>query len=129
MTSHVWKAALALAGAVLVAPSIAHTMPDGAPAAILTAASLEADRLIAATHAPALFENVSSDGLARVRHKASGLVCSFLPGQSSNTLVVYPPGRLPFGDDVGCNADFGKVYLTYYATRYGAGYSAQDSTR
>lgn len=118
-----------LAAATLgLSPSAGRAQVTDAPASAedLATASAEADRLIAGTGAAALFENVSSDGMAKVRHKASGLVCSYLPGAENNSLTLFP-SSLPRGDDVGCNADFGPAFITYYATRYGPGYSATDS--
>jgi hypothetical protein len=95
----------------------------------LAEASAEADALISGTGLPDLFVNVSRDGMVRIRHKVSGLVCSYLPGAQNNSLMVFDQGDGQPGDDVGCNADFGEVFLTYYATRYGPGYSAADSAR
>ena len=125
LTSLAALAALGL-GAPVVAQDGAREQPS---AADLARASAEADALIAASGAPGLFVNVSSDGMAKVRHRASGLVCSFLPGAENNTLRVFDLSDDSPGDDVGCNADIGSTYLTYYATRYGSGYSAADSAR
>lgn len=121
-------AATAVLGAAT--PGLAQTAPDsGATREQIAAARAEADALIASTRAPNLFENISdADGMAKVRHKASGLVCTFVPGAENNTLMVFESG-LPRGDDVGCNADIGPLYVTYYATRYGPGYSTADSAR
>lgn len=94
----------------------------------LATASAEADTLIASTGAPQLFKNVSSNGLVKVRHKASGLRCTFVPGQPNNSLMLFDSDAIK-DDDVGCNADMGPVNFTYYATRYGPGYSAEDSAR
>ncbi len=124
--------------ALLACATLAGTTPAAAQMAKvenptpaqLDAARAEGDALIAGTGADAVrfFENVSADGMVRIRHKPSGLVCTYLPGTPNNTLVVYR-GHGPVGDDVGCNSDFGPAYLTYYATRYGPGYSASDSAR
>lgn len=110
-------------------PAPANAAADARPAATLTSATAEANRLIAASGSPDLFENITTNGVARVRHTASGLVCSFKPGAANNTLVLYSHPGWALGDDVGCNADMGEVYLTYYATRYPPGYSAEDSAR
>lgn len=117
-------AAVLAAGASAMAQTAA--IPD-ASAEQLASAFAEADGLIASTGSPELFENISSEGMPKVRHKASGLVCIFMPGAENNTLVVFPGDDLPLGDDVGCNADMGRAYVTYYATRYGPGYSPRDS--
>lgn len=124
---------LTFIAALLTAPlaSAQDPAPDASPptAEALAAASAEADALIAGAGASEMFENVSSDGLAKVRHKASGLVCTFMPGAENNSLMVFDSGSIRRGDDVGCNADFGPLYLTYYATRYGTGYSSADSAQ
>lgn len=122
---------LTFIAALLAAPlATAQEAPEQAPSAQqLATASAEADALIAGSGAPDLFVNVSSDGLAKVRHKASGLVCTFMPGAENNKLMLFEGGNVRRGDDIGCNADFGPLYLTYYATRYGPGYSAADSAR
>ncbi|WP_420471410.1 hypothetical protein [Brevundimonas sp. FT23042] len=126
-----------LAAAVLSAalafstPAVAQmARVEGASAEQLATASAEADALIAAVGDDArhLFENISADGMVRIRHKPSGLVCTYVPGAQNNALQVYR-GHGPLGDDVGCNTDMGPAYLTYYATRYGPGYSATDSAR
>lgn len=121
-------AALAALGAG-APPAVNAAIRQEVSAADRARASAEADALIAASGAPGLFVNVSSDGMAKVRHRASGLVCSFLPGAENNTLRVFDLGDGSPGDDIGCNADIGPTYLTYYATRYGSGYSAADSAR
>lgn len=125
-----------LVGVLIVAaiatstPAVAQASdPDQPSAADLATASAAADALIANSGAPDLFLNVSSDGMAKVRHTASGLICSFVPGAENNTLRVFNHEGFTRGDDVGCNADIGPTYLTYYATRYGPGYSAADSAR
>lgn len=102
---------------------------EQATSAQLAEASAEADALISGTGLPDLFVNVSRDGMARIRHKASGLICTYVPGAENNSLMVFDKGDGQPGDDVGCNADFGRVFMTYYATRYGPGYSAADSAR
>lgn len=121
---------LAFIAALLAAPSLAAAQDTTRPTTEqLSAAHAEADALIAASGGPEYFVNVSSDGLAKVRHTRSGLLCTFVPGAENNRLMVFNGGAVSGGDDVGCNADFGPLYLTYYATRYGAGYSAADSAR
>lgn len=88
----------------------------------------EAQVLIDGTGVPQLFENLSDESEMKVRHRSSGLVCTYVPGAALNSLMVFP-SSLPSGDDVGCNTDMGPIQATYYATRYGAGYSARDSAR
>lgn len=122
-------ARLTVIAALLAAPMAVAQEParEPASAAQLAAASAEADALIAGTGSPELFINVSRDGMAKVQHKASGLVCSYVPGAENNSLMVWDHPNMPRGDDVGCNADIGPAYMTYYATRYGPGFSAADS--
>lgn len=67
-------------------------------------------------------EHCDADGF---RHKASGLRCDYSPDEQNNSLMLFP--GLPQGDDVGCNADAGNIYMTYYATRYGPDVSLQDA--
>lgn len=120
-----------LAGLLMAAPvtaAAAGTAQVQSPTAeALARASAEADRLIATTGAPNFFENVSSDGFARVRHKASGLLCTFIPGNDRNTLALFGSPGIPRGDDVGCQTNIGEVYMTFYATRYPERLSAQDA--
>lgn len=88
----------------------------------------EAQALIDGTGTPEFFENQSSESEMKVLHPASGLVCIFSPGQAQTSLMVFPSG-LQRGDDVGCNIDMGPMQITFYATRYGPGYSARDSAQ
>lgn len=119
---------LAVTGADDASAQAQPTNQVPAPSAeTLADASAEADRLIASTGAVEFFENVSSGGMARVRHKASGLLCSFTPDLDRNTLALFGSPGVPRGDDVGCQADVGEVYMTFYATRYPGGMSAQDA--
>ncbi len=77
----------------------------------------EADALIAAADARDLFENVTDDGSPRVRHRASGLECSFNSGGALNRVLLFPSG-LPRGEDVGCNTESDGNSVTLYATRF-----------
>ena len=120
--------AVALVGMPLTAHGQATIQVKKASSEDLAAASAEADTLIASTGAPQLFENVSSDGLVKVRHKASGLQCTFVPGLPNNSLMLFDSEAIK-NDDVGCNADMGPINFTYYATRYGPDYSAEDAAR
>jgi hypothetical protein len=76
--------------------------------------------LIAAAEAEDLFdivpgEDQAGENLARVRHRASGLVCLFGPGRS-NQLHVFP--SLDRGEDVACDSTAIGEAQTIYATRY-----------
>lgn len=108
-------------------PAPPTTGPESPSAGALAEASAEAERLIASTGAPDMFENLSANGFARVRHKASGLLCSFIPGDQRNTLALFGSPGVNRGDDVGCQTNIGEVYMTFYATRYPQRLSAQDA--
>lgn len=125
LTACAMIAAVEVAAAQTPAPLTAVRQPVSAET--LAAASAEADRLIASTGAPDLFENLSADGFARVRHKGSGLQCAFIPGNDRNTLALFGSPGVPRGDDVGCQTNVGEVYMTFYATRYPERLSAQDA--
>lgn len=90
-----------------------------------SAAWREAQTLIDGSGAPELFENLSVGNDMRIRHKASGLVCVYSPGEQSNSLRLFP--GLPQGDDIGCNADAGNIYMTVYATRYQPAISVDEA--
>lgn len=120
MRAIVWAAALmALAGQVC-----ARTLdrsPETAPTEDVAEARQEADRLIAAANAGALFENITDGELAAIRHLRSGLVCIFSPGDPRNLVFVYParPGGPAAGDDVSCRAGIDDgTFVSVYATRY-----------
>lgn len=115
--------ALSMISALLVSPVLAA--PD--PTLQQTREWTEAQALIDDTGAPEMFENQSIAGRMRIQHKASGLICDFVPGTRNNTLMLFP-SPVPRGDDVGCNADVGDVYMTVYATRYGRRLSLDAAT-
>lgn len=120
-----WKA---IATALLIATASAQAAQARAwsdDQAEPSGAWREAQTLIDGTDAPELFENLSTGDDMRIRHKASGLVCVYSPGERHNSLMLFP--GLPRGDDVGCNADAGNIYMTVYATRYGPGTSTADA--
>ena len=121
-----WKA---IAAALIVATAGSSTVQArirGDEQAARSTAWREAQALIDGTDAPELFENLSTGDRMSIRHKASGLVCVYSPGEANNSLMLFP--GLPRGDDVGCNADAGNIYMTVYATRYGPGTSTADAT-
>lgn len=108
---------------------------DEAPAsaAEIAAASAQADRLIAAGNAGRYFENITTDGAPRVRHKASGLTCSFSDETYDRISIIPAQGGLAEGEDVGChtrllNVDI-SLYATRYARRYDASFIVQDAMR
>ena len=116
--------AAALIIATVSAPAVQAHTADPAQSE-RSAAWREAQALIDGVDAPELFENLSVGNDMRIRHKASGLVCVFSPGEQNNSLRLFP--GLPQGDDVGCNADVGNIYMTVYATRYRPAISVEDA--
>ncbi len=121
-----WKAIAAALLIAMASSQAAQARAWGDQETNRSAAWLEAQALIDGTEAPELFENLSSGDRMSIRHKASGLVCVYSPGERNNSLMLFP--GLPLGDDVGCNADAGNIYMTVYATRYGASMSTADAT-
>jgi hypothetical protein len=99
-----WVCALAFAFA---APAWAQD-PTTAPGAIAT-------NLIQDASAQGVFEPVSS-GQVTLRHIGSGLVCHFARDGAGARLVLY--AGLPRGDNVSCDAQDGRTYVTLYATRF-----------
>ena len=89
----------------------------------VAAAAAEADALIKDAKAEDYFDNVTVGLDPRVRHRRSGLVCSFTPGAELNKIMLFEGG--PKGDDVGCNTEFGDMTVTHYATRYAEAYSPE----
>jgi hypothetical protein len=62
----------------------------------------EGEALLAQAGASDLFDNVTASGAQniRLRHKASGLICEFNPGQQSNRVVVFESATR--GDEIAC---------------------------
>lgn len=89
-------------------------------------ARAEADRLLQAGDAADLFDNISTDDAPTLRHRASGMVCTFTAGAPINRVIVFP-SSLPRGDDVGCNTgNRTDATSTLYATRFGERTTAQE---
>ncbi len=89
----------------------------------LAAAHAAAKSLIAAADASGYFTDITTDGIAKVRHDRSGLVCWFEVGAEGQRITIF--GATPItdpGDDVGCNTRFklddATITETTYATRY-----------
>jgi len=120
-----WKA---IAAALLIATAGSQTVQARTwdeSQSEQSAAWREAQALIDGAGAPELFENLSVGNDMKIRHKASGLVCVYSPGERSNSLLLFPGS--PQGDDVGCNADSGNIYMTVYATRYQPAISVDEA--
>lgn len=110
-------AKLTLIAALAVAPMAMAQESPPPTAEQISAARAIADRLIADADAEGVFVNVTKDGIARVRHVASGMTCLF-DGGSEDRIYLFPTGAR--GDDVGCISrdDALSIDLTLYATRY-----------
>jgi hypothetical protein len=109
--------AAALVGATLVAPSgAAHAQaPSAAKPAAASTARAFADRVIEAAQAGDLFENVTTDDLPKVRHRASGLVCLFPDANPASGIQIFPSSVR--GADVSCGSFPGGAVLTMYAMK------------
>ena len=83
------------------------------PAEIATARS-EADAITATAHATAFFENVTTTASPALRHRASGLVCTFNAGSSINAILLFKP---PSGDSFGCNTSRGPRSYSVFLDR------------
>lgn len=109
--------------------AICHRESDGLRAALGAAPKVdpkagpkeEGDALLVSASAADLFENFSRpDTPVVLRHKASGLVCTFNPHNAANRLVLFEGG--PRGDDVGCNSSgIMSGARTWYAKRNTSG--------
>jgi hypothetical protein len=110
-------AALAL---VLASPAAAQAPKPAPPAtaAEIAAAKAHADRIIAAAKADDLFVNVTTDGVATVRHLKSGLECGFDPGDEGASVSVFDNPRVPRGDDIGCSGHILETVISTFVTRY-----------
>lgn len=113
---------LAMTSLILLTPAPPTLAQEAKPTSVSPAvAKAEGDRIIAAAEASDLFENITGDdGVTRLRHKASGMTCTFDPAGPRNNIHIYPqrdiaPNR---GDDISCGANFDGAAFSLYATRY-----------
>lgn len=111
----------ALTAFALSAPALAQT-PAPAAAPLLespAAARAAADDLIGAAHVGDLFENVTEGSEPVLRHRASGLKCSFGVAPAAwrqDQILIFHTG-LPRGDDVGCNMHFERYMVSLDVSR------------
>ncbi len=105
-----WAAGLVLAfsmaGAATadVPPATQSNVAAKATPEQIAAARKEGDALIFTANAQDVFDNETGrNGSATIllRHRASGFLCQFEPGQLANSVTVYPNANR--GNDVGCN--------------------------
>lgn len=85
----------------------------------ITTASAYADQLITKGGATKYFENITKDASPTVRHKASGLTCSF-SDERYDAVRILPSASsgIPEGEDVSCNTRLMDTDISLYATRY-----------
>lgn len=83
-------------------------------AAEIAAARKEADAIAAASGAAAFFDNVTTTASPALKHKASGLVCSFNSGSPINRILLFRP---PGGDSFGCNTGRGPRSFSVFLDR------------
>jgi hypothetical protein len=90
----------------------------------IAAAKAAGERIIERYQAGDLFVTIPGAPNPSIRHKASGLMCSFNPGDPVQSIQIYPSATR--GDDVSCGSKVGDFVITLYATRVGAGVSADS---
>jgi hypothetical protein len=105
---------IAIAAALAAAPALAQVATPSVPRG---EARAEGDVLLAQAGAGDLFDNVTADNAQEIRlkHKASGLVCGFNPGEVANRVVVFDGARR--GDDIACSTGGAVGERTLYASR------------
>lgn len=86
----------------------------------ILAAKDHANQVIAAAEAGAFFENITTDGMPTVRHRPSGMICTFTAGDRRDGIRFYPAqaGGPAYGDDVSCGTWIANIFLSTFATRY-----------
>lgn len=105
-----------LAAAAVLAALPAHAQGQ-APPAPPGQARAQGDLLLAQAGAADLFDNLAGPDSRdiQLKHKASGLICVFNPGATSNRLVLFEaPAR---GDDFACSTGGAAGERTLYASR------------
>ena len=108
--------------APVLAAGAAETSASTAPSG---GARAKAEALIAQVSGADLFENVTRGERAQVRHRRSGLVCTFPEDAPGQHLNIYPQ-PLPRGEDVGCQLSTGEHFHTLIATRFPTGAPTLD---
>lgn len=120
----------AAAASEVAAPPTSPAVQAAAPATAKStpeAARAEAAGLIARAAAGAVFEDVTKDTLPSLRHKPSGFICTFEPGQADNALTIFP-GKTP-GDDVACTTRSGSALNVMYVTKFPVALSVDDALK
>lgn len=96
-------------------------VPSGPPVASpeqIAMATAEASHLIAQAEAQRYFENVTEGAEPRVKHRASGAICEFLPGEPSSRIEIIKSNAPP-GEDFVCHTQTGRNQpLVLHVARY-----------
>lgn len=109
-------ASLIAAAAALAASSAPAQVHGQAPAVPSGAARAEGTALLAQAGATDLFDNLTGEQSQSIslKHKASGLICVFNPGQPANRIVLFDsPVR---GEDIACSTGGEAGERTLYAS-------------
>jgi hypothetical protein len=111
---------LSVVALAIAAPAAAQPAKPAPPptSAEIAAAKAHADRIIAAAEAGDLFVNVTTGGVAEVRHVKSGLECGFDPEDSKGGVTIFKNAQVPRGDDVGCDSHLQGILVSTFVTRY-----------
>ena len=120
-----WRASASRDAALPTSQATAAGKPQ--PKSTPEAARAEAAGLIARAAAGAVFEDVTKDTLPSLRHKPSGFICTFEPGQPDNALTIFP-GKTP-GDDVACTTRSNNALNVMYVTKFAVALSVDDALR
>lgn len=116
-----------IAGAMALLDVQSAADPKAVPpsAEEVAAARTHAEEIIRQADAADVFDNITTaDGVPLVKHRASGMTCSF-SGDDGDYVRVFPAGGgVPRGDDVACGAQIMGAEHTTYATRYPDRHSA-----
>lgn len=115
-------ALLILLAGLLAAPA-ALAQDDHPPPDSSQGPRVEADSILQVENATDLFDNVTDGEVPQVRHRASGLICTFTSASPQNHILIYASG--PRGDDVSCGTEEQGFSITTYATRHDGATSVQ----
>ncbi|MDB5428970.1 MAG: hypothetical protein JWP35_86 [Caulobacter sp.] len=106
------------------APALATVSTTSPSAAEIADARAEADAIAAAAGVQDLFDNVTDSRAPALRHRASGVVCTFEPHSPVNRIVIL--GDLARGDHLGCSTRIAGFVQSLYMTRYSEPMSADQ---
>jgi hypothetical protein len=103
--------------------------PAGVPAAPAAGGDSKAEgaALIAASNGADLFENVTDSKVVALRHRPSGFVCNFDPGEAENRVQIF--ANATRGNDVGCTSREADAVVSYFITKLPAELSLDQLMR